>query len=114
MLTLTDRRAAHIHEVVYASARQAVCFYSCLKSFKCWLMHIAQTVGHTVGCELSSLTIVHVLFSPFYDYEDVALLPSRPDDIDDVVPGFDELGIEMSHGSYHRIHQAMEEPCRSL
>ena len=54
------------------------------------------------------------VFGSSYDYEDNALLPSRPDDINDVVSGLDEFGIEVSHGGNHRIHQAMEEPCRSF
>ncbi|KAA6428451.1 MAG: hypothetical protein FRX49_01327 [Trebouxia sp. A1-2] len=30
----------------------------------------------------------------------------RPDNFNDVVPGLDELGIEVSHGGNHRVHQA--------
>ncbi len=72
-LTLPNRRAAHIHEAFYMPARQAACFYSCLKSFICWRIHIAQGVGHAVGCEPSSPAKARVFFCPSYDYKDVAL-----------------------------------------
>ena len=34
---------------------------------------------------------------------------ATPDHIDDMISSPDQLGIEVSHGGNHRVHQAMEE-----
>ena len=37
-----------------------------------------------------------------------------PDYIDDVLPCLDQLRVEVAHGGYYRVYEAMKEARRSL